>query len=69
LKVKKMIKDVIVLSWSRQNEGAEHKGWCDTELPINDQTRKEKTYGVETLHAEFDQVQASIAKHTKTSPS
>eukprot|EP00971_Amphidinium_carterae_P194033 3849983-Amphidinium_carterae.1 len=29
------------------NEEAEHKGWCDTELATNEQTRKEKTASVE----------------------
>merc|ERR1711865_886560 len=47
------------------NEEAEHKGWCDTELSTNEQTRKEKTSAVETLHAEIDQLQASIAKLTE----
>merc|ERR1719267_385130 len=44
------------------NEEAEHKGWCDTELSTNEQTRKEKTAAVETLHAEIDELEASIAK-------
>jgi cell division septum initiation protein DivIVA len=44
------------------NEEAEHKGWCDTELSTNEQTRKEKTEAVETLHAEIDELEASIAK-------
>ena len=44
------------------NEEAEHKGWCDTELSTNEQTRKEKTSAVETLHAEIDELTASIAK-------
>merc|ERR1719272_198762 len=47
------------------NDEAEHKGWCDTELSTNEQTRKEKTESVETLHAEIDQLQASIAKLTE----
>merc|ERR1719393_1149830 len=47
------------------NEEAEHKGWCDTELSTNEQTRKEKTDAVETLHAEIDQLEASIAKLTE----
>merc|ERR1719273_1653763 len=47
------------------NEEAEHKGWCDTELSTNEQTRKEKTEAVETLHAEIDELQASIAKLTE----
>merc|ERR1712032_887417 len=45
--------------------GAEHKGWCDTELSTNEQTRKEKTQAVEMLHAEIDQLEASIAKLTE----
>merc|ERR1712139_604352 len=47
------------------NEEAEQKGWCDTELSTNEQTRKEKTDAVETLHAEIDQLEASIAKLTE----
>merc|ERR1712232_961551 len=61
-KVKKMIKDLITRLMEEANEEAEHKGWCDTELSTNEQTRKEKTEAVETLHAEIDQLQASIAK-------
>merc|ERR1719230_1217361 len=47
------------------NEEAEHKGWCDTELSTNEQTRKEKTTAVETLHSEIDELEASIAKLTE----
>merc|ERR1719216_857731 len=61
-KVKKMIKDLLVRLMEEANEEAEHKGWCDTELSTNEQTRKEKTDAVETLHAEIDQLEASIAK-------
>merc|ERR1719272_60247 len=64
-KVKKMIKDLIVKLMEEANEEAEHKGWCDTELSTNEQTRKEKTSAVETLHAEIDQLEASIAKLTE----
>jgi len=63
--VKKMIKDLIVRLMEEANEEAEHKGWCDTELSTNEQTRKEKTEAVETLHAEIDQLEASIAKLTE----
>merc|ERR1712232_893888 len=63
-KVKKMIKDLITRLMEEANEEAEHKGWCDTELSTNEQTRKEKTESVENLHAEIDQLQASIAKLT-----
>jgi len=61
-KVKKMIKDLIVRLMEEANEEAEHKGWCDTELSTNEQTRKEKTSAVETLHAEIDELTASISK-------
>jgi len=64
-KVKKMIKDLIVRLMEEANEESEHKGWCDTELGTNEQTRKEKTENVETLHAEIDQLEASIAKLTE----
>jgi len=64
-KVKKMLKDLIVRLMEEANEEAEHKGWCDTELSTNEQTRKEKTEAVETLHAEIDQLEASIAKLTE----
>merc|ERR1719311_1338546 len=64
-KVKKMIKDLIVRLMEEANEEAEHKGWCDTELSTNEQTRQEKTDSVETLHAEIDEPEASIAKLTE----
>jgi hypothetical protein len=61
-KVKKMIKDLIVRLMEEANEEAEHKGWCDTELSTNEQTRKEKTESVQMLHAEIDELKASIAE-------
>ena len=64
-KVKKMIKDSIVKLMEEANEEAEHKGWCDTESSTNEQTREEKTEAVETLHAEIDELEASIAKLTE----
>merc|ERR1719379_112760 len=42
-KVKQMIKDMIVKLMEEANEEAEHKGFCDTELSTNEQTRKQKT--------------------------
>merc|ERR1712048_476002 len=65
VKVKKMIKDLIVRLMEEANEEAEHKGWGDTELSTNEQTRKEKTEAVEILHAEIDELEASIAKLTE----
>merc|ERR1719443_2585188 len=60
-----MINDLIVRLMEEANEEAEHKGWCDTELATNEQTRKTKTSAVETLHAEIDELEASIAKLTE----
>merc|ERR1719335_1809823 len=60
-----MIKDLIVRLMEEANEEAEHKGWCDTELTTNEQTRKEKTQAVETLRAEIDELEASIQKLTE----
>lgn len=60
--VKKMIKDLIIRLMEESNGEAEHKGWCDKELATNEQTRKEKTQAVETLHSEMDELEASIAK-------
>jgi hypothetical protein len=63
-KVKKMIKDLIVRLMEQATAEAEHKGWCDTELATNEHTRKEKTAAVTMLHAEVDELSASIAKET-----
>lgn len=60
-KVKKMIQDLLVRLMEEANEEAEHKGWCDTELATNEQTRKEKTDAVEVLHADIDALQGSVA--------
>jgi len=63
-KVKKMIKDLIAKLIEEANEEAEHKGWCDKELATNKRTRKEKTEAIESLAAEKDLLDASIAKLT-----
>merc|ERR1719324_1975389 len=55
-----MIKDLIVKLMEEANEEAEHKAWCDTELSSN-----EKTAAVESLHAQKDELEASIAKLTE----
>merc|ERR1719158_2720453 len=61
-KVTKMIKDLIAKLIEQANEEAEHKGFCDKELSTNEQTRKEKTEAIETLHAEIDGLEAAIRK-------
>jgi len=61
-KVKKMVKDLIVKLMEEANAEADHKGWCDMELATNEKTRTEKTDLVVNLHAEIDELEASIAK-------
>merc|ERR1719335_1740545 len=65
VKVRKMIKDLIVKLMDEANEEAAHKGWCDTELATNENTRRQKTEAVELLHANIDELQASISKLTE----
>jgi len=61
-KVTKMIKGLIVKLMEEANAESDHKGWCDTEMSTNQQTRTEKSDAVETLRAEIDELTASIAK-------
>ena len=63
-KVKQMIKYLIVKLMEEAHDEAEHKRWSDTELSTNEQTHKEKTTAVETLHSEIDEFEASTAKLT-----
>merc|ERR550514_1236767 len=53
---------MIVKLMEEANEEAEHKGWCDTELSTNEQTRKEKSSSVEILTAEVDELEATIGQ-------
>jgi len=64
-KVTKMIKDLIYKLMEEANEETEHKGFCDTEMAVNEQTRKEKSEAVEKLNAEIDELSASVAKLTE----
>ena len=50
---------VIVRLMEEANEEAEHKGWCDTELSTNEQTRNEKTEAVDLLNSEIAKQQAA----------
>merc|ERR1719487_745093 len=64
-KVKKMIKDMITKLMEEANEEAEHKGWCDTELSTNQQTRESKSDEVDKLSAEIEMLTATISKLTE----
>merc|ERR1719473_1944603 len=57
-----MIKDMIQKLMQEANEEAEHKGFCDTELSTNKNTRDSKTDEVAALQAENDELAATIAQ-------
>jgi chromosome segregation ATPase len=59
-KVKKMIDGMITKLLAEANEEADHKGWCDTEMGTNKNTRDKKTEELNTLHAQIDQLTAEI---------
>merc|ERR1719386_289131 len=61
-KVTKMIKDMITKLTEEAAEEAEHKGFCDTELGNNKQTRDTKTEESDTLKALIEQLTADVAK-------
>lgn len=61
-KVKKMIKDLIVKLMEESNAEADHKGFCDTELATNKQTREIKSSEVEDLSANIDKNTADITQ-------
>merc|ERR1719473_67660 len=64
-KVSKMIQDLIAKLMEEANGEAEHKGFCDDELSTNEQTRVEKTEATESLHADIDELEASISMLTE----
>jgi len=65
VKVKKMIKDLIVKLMEEATSETEHKGWCDTELTTNKQTRDSRTEDVNRLNAEVEDLTATIAQLTQ----
>merc|ERR1719517_276372 len=64
-KVKKLINDLIVQLMEEATAETEHKGWCDTELTTNKQTRDKKTAEVEQLQTEIEDLTTAIAKLTE----
>merc|ERR1719409_2107870 len=65
-KVKKMIKDLIVKLMEEGTSETEHKGWCDTELTTNKQTRDKKTSEVNELESNIEDLTATIADLTQS---
>jgi uncharacterized protein YoxC len=65
-KVKKMIKDLIVKLSEEATSETEHKGWCDTELTTNKQTRDKKTAEVNELESDIEDLTATIAALTQS---
>merc|ERR1719240_2611913 len=63
-KVMKLIKDMIIKLKEEAPEEAEHKGFCDTELTTNKQTRDFKTEQSAELNAEIEKLTADIAQYT-----
>merc|ERR1719262_2106269 len=57
-----MIKDMIQKLMQEATEEAEHKGFCDTELTTNKQTRDSKTEESDELTAESEKLSADISK-------
>eukprot|EP00746_Dinoflagellata_sp_MGD_P161180 gnl/MRDRNA2_/MRDRNA2_88229_c0_seq1.p1 gnl/MRDRNA2_/MRDRNA2_88229_c0~~gnl/MRDRNA2_/MRDRNA2_88229_c0_seq1.p1 ORF type:complete len:689 (-),score=206.35 gnl/MRDRNA2_/MRDRNA2_88229_c0_seq1:46-1953(-) len=61
-KVKKMIKDLVVKLMEEATAETEHKGWCDTELTTNKQTRDSKAADAASLKATIEQLTAELAQ-------
>merc|ERR1719158_2345342 len=62
VKIRKMIQDMITKLTEEAQEEAEHKGFCDSELSTNKQTRDDKTTQADTLTANIEQMSAESAK-------
>merc|ERR1719409_2178588 len=59
-KVKKMIKDLIVKLMEEATAETEHKGWCDTEVTTNTQSRNSLTEDIGNLNTEIEDLTAEI---------
>merc|ERR1719335_1529962 len=57
-KVKKMIQDMVYKLMEEANEEAEHKGFCDTEMGTNKNSRDQKSSKVEELTASIEEMTA-----------
>jgi len=63
-KVKKMIQDMVYKLMEEANEEAEHKGFCDTEMGTNKNTRDQKSTKVEELTASIAEMTAEASELT-----
>jgi len=61
-KVVKMVKDMIMKLTQEATDEVEHKGFCDTELTTNKQTRDTKSADVDTLTANIEEMTAASNK-------
>jgi chorismate mutase len=64
-KIKSMIKELIVKLMEEANAEADHKGYCDSELATNKQTRENKASEAEDLTAQIEKATADIAQLTE----
>jgi len=64
-KVKKLIKDLISKLMQESTAETEHKGWCDTELTTNKQTRDSKSEDIDKLQAQVEDLTTTIAGLTQ----
>lgn len=64
-KVIRMIKELVDKLVAQVNDEATQKGWCNTELAKNEQSRATFTTDVENLKNEVDELDASIGKVTQ----
>merc|ERR1719399_330967 len=61
-KIAKMIQDMVDKLMQEAREEAEHKGFCDTEMGTNQQTRDQKTDEVAPLTADIQKLAAEAAE-------
>jgi len=62
VKVRKMIKDLITKLMEQASDEADHKGWCDSELLTNKQTRDELSAQAADLQAQIDELTSTATK-------
>jgi len=60
-----MIKDLMVKLMEEGTSETEHKGWCDTELTTNKQSRHKKTADANELQSNIEDLTATIAELTQ----